>query len=62
MKLEKIWAMFLIQGEDSTAQVKKCASDFVKLELHDISLFTYSYIKRCLAWDLSGGRSAASSQ
>ena len=44
--------MFLIQGEDSTAQVKKCASDFAKLELHDIFLFTY--IKRCLAWDLTG--------
>jgi hypothetical protein len=52
MKLEKVWAMFLIQCEVSTAQAKKCASDFVKLELHDISLFTY--IKACLAWDLRG--------
>jgi hypothetical protein len=41
VKLEKAWAVYLIQGEDSTAQVNKCASDFVKLELHDISSFTY---------------------
>jgi hypothetical protein len=26
---------------DSTAKANKCASDFVKLELHDISTFTY---------------------
>jgi hypothetical protein len=47
VKLEKVWAVFLIRGEDPTAQVKKCASDFVKLEHHDIPLFTYP--KGCLA-------------
>lgn len=49
MKLEKVWAMFLIQCENSAVQVKKCASDFAKLEIHDISLVIY--IK---AWDISG--------
>ena len=42
--------MFSIQGEDSTAQVNNCASDFVKLELNYISLF--KYIKGWLAWGL----------
>jgi hypothetical protein len=52
VKLEKVWAMFLIQCENSAVQVKKCASDFVKLKIHDISLFIY--IKGYLAWDMRG--------